>query len=842
MFQVREKGEWKRYPMPMEPNLKRELREQRKREKTKRASWVFLAMLCGSALASTFFSVQALEMEHLRFDAYDCTNPKERKMMIKGVTTDCGQLSNHTIVSEKDGVEVVVLQEAQHHRHKGYSCSHHVTRLAHYCGSYGQYFLPQMSKVMEYRELSAQDCRNMWENKEMMGYDGLMRKLEPGKVHRFKYEPAGATMFKEHYVTCLGSRVDWEGKSRGSINMYQEDTVLIKEVDLLIDEDDYVMVEGEQKKLPCRYNKEECQSASGTYYWTSTPSHQRCDYYKARTTVGRMITTTDHKVFVSTDGSMVHAVLGHTKTVCGGQVYTTSHDRMYLTFEKGNPSFQRPLHTDEMSVGIYSNMKDQYLHHEWKGNMALMVTAVVKADCERKKKKAGSQFAGVAAEQQVISQGDTAPLGDGWFITAAGEVWHRYLCQSVKVTYRPTESCYVNLPVQLDAQHELEYKQRRLLSATSSPHLNRTQIEDINARTSRAQFFVEPISRRLTTLGTPVECRKYFPTAWMNSQGEWLNFNPQPALIPTPEVIPADEALGISMPDIKDPDFDQGIYTPEQLLQMDRDRQRHGMEQDMLITVADDMMTRGRGGTGTYRPGDFFRSLEGMDWDMWAPFWAFLEKWNRVMLLLVTLFVLYKITFEVFEFFWRLRVLSMQRPGRPGRNFVEALIPAVVLNTLARLVNQGMGIMQERIPAMGIEDMNAWRRRQLKRIRRRQEKANKKFNGHRKTNGVSSPRTLRSPAVRPRSTGCEASRTARYEQVLPGQGMANADNRIHFEAEHQGPALSHQQLAGRLERLRQSQQPQLRIGPGGYVDEAAAPAADEDHHDYVQQEGTDSGP
>ena len=55
----------------------------------------------------------------------------------------------------------------------------------------------------------------------------------------------------------------------------------------------------------------------------------------------------------------------------------------------------------------------------------------------------------ILAEQHGSTDGDTASLGGGYFLTVAGEAYYRYRCRRLLVTARKTSFCYSSIPVTL---------------------------------------------------------------------------------------------------------------------------------------------------------------------------------------------------------------------------------------------------------------------------------------------------------------------------------------------------------------------------------------------------------
>jgi hypothetical protein len=94
-------------------------------------------------------------------------------------------------------------------------------------------------------------------------------------------------------------------------------------------------------------------------------------------------------------------------------------------------------------------------------------------------------FGQLAAEQRTKAEGETTTLGDGSFVTAAGEAWYRYQCRPLQVQARDNAFCYNALPVDVAAHNKARYLLNLGFNETTE-----------NAPTS---FYVEPHTNLLNT-------------------------------------------------------------------------------------------------------------------------------------------------------------------------------------------------------------------------------------------------------------------------------------------------------------------------------------------------------
>ena len=103
---------------------------------------------------------------------------------------------------------------------------------------------------------------------------------------------------------CSGGQIRWDNGDRQGIVFWQQDSILLEEVEIMVAEDESMIAKGsEQKHLPCRYKDEYCATQSGTYLWTAESATQACNFYQLRTVHGKEMESADGTVFVL---SLIH--------------------------------------------------------------------------------------------------------------------------------------------------------------------------------------------------------------------------------------------------------------------------------------------------------------------------------------------------------------------------------------------------------------------------------------------------------------------------------------------------------------------------------------------------------
>ena len=115
-------------------------------------------------------------------------------------------------------------------------------------------------------------------------------------------------------------------------------------------------------------------------------------------------------------------------------VLKTEHDRIFLTKERDEPTFQRELAPQERSPLLYANVQDSYLETKLGSKLDQVISAVKQESC-RTRLTHSLRYDQIAAVQRSAVDGETAYLGHGVFATASGEAWWPYKCKEIVSHY-----------------------------------------------------------------------------------------------------------------------------------------------------------------------------------------------------------------------------------------------------------------------------------------------------------------------------------------------------------------------------------------------------------------------
>ena len=103
--------------------------------------------------------------------------------------------------------------------------------------------------------------------------------------------------------------------------------------------------------------------------WDLPTEQESCPFFLARDVEGvELPDENGEPVFVSTDGSMLRLNRRAPQSHCGGVVYGTQYEQLFLAPREPDsvqvPAFRRPIHPSVMSPTTYVNQQDEFIFHK----------------------------------------------------------------------------------------------------------------------------------------------------------------------------------------------------------------------------------------------------------------------------------------------------------------------------------------------------------------------------------------------------------------------------------------------------------------------------------------------
>ena len=517
--------------------------------------------------------------EKLFFEAYDCSSPTEVDSIASDHMKQCAQPPEEV---EQKNVTYMVLQKAKFRRAKAVLCNVKETQVTHYCGHYDhQTYAPRWSHYDIDKEVSRSECQDMWDEQQMRREDGQKIPLHRDSTTTFQYQSVGETTYGDDEIECVGSMIKGkDGNEYSELVQHRQYKVELREVDILIDKDDGILLNHNQVRIPCKFHQGTCRTSMGRINWsTHLGEEEQCRLYRTREIVTGVDVYDDRAtVFMSTDDSRLRLQHGHKKIMCGETVITTNYKKIFLAESTavGAP-FNRELPTPEVSISTFAKIQDDFIYNRLSTTVRDEFVNVRVKICQQETKNFQKTLTRKLTRQAAALDGTVVPLGQGIFASAAGEAWYRYQCKQVIVKARNMDQCFSALPVELTSEQALVWWSNR-------------GILPGNATASR-DLFIEPVTRRLIRVGTPSPCIQEFPPLYQNLDGDWVKVTPTIEYAKAPEVVSADKALDISTPHLtrlineaKQGFHNSGLYSGKKL---------EAWEQwQMMQNIANDIGTR----------------------------------------------------------------------------------------------------------------------------------------------------------------------------------------------------------------------------------------------------------
>ena len=487
------------------------------------------------------------------FVAYDCNVPRELTAVQMGHNEDpC--MDNPTPVSQQNATYVLA-QKADHIPTTIKSCRITQSKFPYYCGVWSHTVVAtHWFSFSEDIPISQAICDHMWNTGEWEDPKGNAHKVLQNSTTRVVYHLVGSSSSppKAGGPVCHGEDYHYGGHIHH--HMVVPVTVLIElfQYPATVDEQQLVSIPHLSLTLPCPYSKHTCIThRHGTFNWDRKTDADMCPYFQIRNTSGILVQDAQSRnLYISTDNTMLRLIVNEPIHRCGHVLYKTNYEKLFLTTKSFAQDFPNMLPNREMSVYTYVNMQDNFMMGTLTRYIQQEFTAVHLHSCQTSVARERFNYDRILAEQHGSTDGDTAALGGGYFLTVAGEAFYRYRCRRLIVQARSTDTCYSSLPVSLTKMDLIRYATER----------------GLNASKLDAEFFIEPHSRQLTTRGIKIPCSSTFTPLYASAKKTWLKADKDLTPSIMPEALDLKAFNDLPLHTAEDWDFEEGgIYTKEQI-------------------------------------------------------------------------------------------------------------------------------------------------------------------------------------------------------------------------------------------------------------------------------------
>ena len=475
---------------------------------------------------------------------FDCTTPLD----IQPFQADTRHKAC-TIPSEpraQRNQSILLLQKANSLLISTKQCRVTQTIIPFHCGAFSHNsFAASFLQFEETVPVSGRECEDLWESLSYKDPKQVVHQLRPNETTRIYYQSAGRNEIVNGETTCQGGDYLYKGITFTDMVVTVARKFELYTQPASVNDDHLVHVLRPDIILSCLVNKEHCSSVDhGTFIWKAPAGQQACRYHILRRVHGIIITDQfGVDVFMSTDNSLIRLVLTDSTSKCGNVVLTTNYRQLFVSLDLHTDAFPANLPVTDYSAFTYANQQDGWLLGFLTNYIRREFQAVHLHACQQRMNEGLTNYETILAAQHGSTDGDTAQLDNGYFVTVAGEAWYRHRCRRILVTAVSLKACYSAIPITLATEDDLRYR-----------HLH-----NLNAST---QLFLEPHSRRLTERGIEVDCSLHFPPLYRGLNNNWLSLTPEVGQVGPPAILTHDDLTALRHNPPDDFDFDGGgIYT-----------------------------------------------------------------------------------------------------------------------------------------------------------------------------------------------------------------------------------------------------------------------------------------
>ena len=182
-------------------------------------------------------SALALVNGQVKFEAFDCTNPQEIRMLAH---ENCEIHSGHTEVKN-----FVIVQNNPRKNVTGFTCERKQTALVDYCGHYSSTKATGQSTIRIPMVVTESECRNMVTRGEYSA-DGVTHNVKMNSINHLSWFTHGSVKMDGDNIQCTGEPLRLHN-GQVNKNMIRQviQEITIQQIQLIIENDEVLLQSGE---------------------------------------------------------------------------------------------------------------------------------------------------------------------------------------------------------------------------------------------------------------------------------------------------------------------------------------------------------------------------------------------------------------------------------------------------------------------------------------------------------------------------------------------------------------------------------------------------------------------
>ena len=493
--------------------------------------------------------------------------------------------------------------------------------------------------------------------------------LEINGITRIAYYAVGGTQpYRDligSQITCSGGTMNIKGQTIHNMVQHVEVRITIEQEGFTAHRDGRLMARGNAVLLPCGYETRGCPVHDGAYIWST--DQQYCDMALARDTHGVEVTGENgDTMYLAQDGSLIRLTVGEAQIACGGHiVYSTNYPDIYLYRPTTTFHFKKGVHPVELKMAAYTASIAEGMYETIDAAITRAFNEVLYDACKERRANAKHRY-----WTQIKDSGFTSYLlGNGTFAKSNGETLYRYQCRERLVKAISAHRCYSALPVQLlDA-----------LPGDEERWQSRAQDSRDSTEEAPPAVFLEPLTRRLTTVGVPQPCSDRFSAKYRSLNGEWIKATPQITQAPAPRELPAASAV---IPEDFFPEVNWtyvGLYpgkvVDEMRVYLEFERAKQNVPAQFSTQMGDRLLRNSYGPADIFPQSPYLQVLTQSSF--WKRVWTFFHQYGEAASVLVATYMVL-VAFRALAG-WLLKAFYILRIHGCGPRLLWGMLPTLYL-------------------------------------------------------------------------------------------------------------------------------------------------------------------
>ena len=540
--------------------------------------------------------------------AYDCSAPTNIKnyMITQKTCTP-----NFDAVKPGKLVNATLLQKVEVQEKVGYRCAMKVSRWNLICTQslVANHQRLATVPIIEVPELvTAEQCRRIVSTKQYVGPDGKGYRLLVGGSRVLTFNLRGKNEISGHSIFCEGERARLGNEIIDGVLTLEQVKIQVEKVTLLFKKHTIGIKERHEVMKCPRNSQDHCEHSSGTVIWQNS---QHKPFQIIQKITGEI---QEGDIFIS-HHNKVRLVLKRQQEYSGVVLKRTNYKDIFITVDNVEELELEEIKGSRVKIHSWVEARDDYITYSLEEKLKRVYSISKNTECLNTQQIALAQLAIHSASAENINY---LQIKGTKFGVVVGETIFQFSCNEVVVAPREADSCSRELPVTYNG----------------------------------LDYFIEPVSRLLTSQASQVPCTSTLPAKFQTIGGAWIAATPRLYITtnPEPSLQSSPATFNISHEDMSR----GGLYTNHQLEEFARliqyPKLRHHIRNELVDNLCLD---------NNHKLCQQIRSTMGPSWipDNYNPVFnlkqritTFLHELGETAALVIGLFLILKILYVLIRF------------------------------------------------------------------------------------------------------------------------------------------------------------------------------------------------